>query len=71
MAHRLQRDEQLSPFTMEDAYRILEALGPMPSDALSALVDYGLSDSEIGQYFNLPQDMIAILREHWELSGDP
>ena len=71
MAHRLRRDEQLCSLSIEDACRILEALGPMPSEALSALVDSGLSDSEIGQHFNLPPDMITTLREHWELSGDP
>jgi hypothetical protein len=71
MSQRQHLEVELSTFTIEDAYRILEALGPMPSEALSALVDYGLSDSEIGQYLNLPQDMITTLRKHWQLSGDP
>ena len=40
-------DFKLSDVTMADACRVLEALGPMPGEALAALVDYGLSDAEI------------------------
>lgn len=59
----------LPDITMEDAYRVLEALGPMPAEALSAMVDYGLSDGEISQYFKLPDQVITTLREHWEITS--
>lgn len=62
--------EDLSPtLSMEDAYRVIEALGPMPSEVLAAMVDYGLSDDEIGRYYNLPQEMITTLKEYWLIDG--
>jgi len=64
--------ENRSPaLTMEDACRILEALGPMPAEVLTAMVDYGLSDTEIGRYYNLPHKMITTLREYWGIDGKP
>lgn len=64
--------EDRSPaLTMEDAYRILEALGPMPAEVLTAMVDYGLSDTEIARYYKLPHEMITTLREYWEIDGNP
>ena len=56
---------------MEDTYRILEALGPMSAEVLTAMVDYGLSDTEIGRYYNLPHEMITTLREYWGIDGKP
>ena len=41
----------------------------MPGEALAALVDYGLSDAEIGQYFKLPHQVITTLREHWGIAS--
>lgn len=71
MPHRLPSDGPSSTLGMEDAFRVLEALGPMPGEALAAMVDYGLNDVEIGRYFGLPHDMIAILRQHWGIDGNP
>lgn len=62
-------DVKLSDVTMDDACRVLEALGPMPGEALAALVDYGLSDAEIGQYFELPHQVITTLRDHWGIAS--
>ncbi|MCC6008798.1 MAG: hypothetical protein JJU40_14125 [Rhodobacteraceae bacterium] len=63
-------DDHVPDLTMDDVYRVLEALGPMPSEALAAMVDYGLSDAEIGRYFKLPHYMITTLREHWGIASD-
>ena len=71
MLHYLPCKDQSLAFTMEDAYRILGVLGPMPREALVAMVDYGLSDAEIGRYFGLPHQMITTPREHWLIAGDP
>ncbi|MCZ0813080.1 MAG: hypothetical protein ACQEVT_08935 [Pseudomonadota bacterium] len=57
--------------SVEDAYRILDALGPMPAAALAAMIDYGLSDDEIGRYYDLPHDMITTLREDWGIDVSP
>ncbi|TVS00970.1 MAG: hypothetical protein EA407_13515 [Rhodobacteraceae bacterium] len=61
---------RLPALSMEDAYRVLQALGPMPAEALAAMVDYGLSDIEIGRYYGLPHDMITTLREHWKIADE-
>lgn len=71
MKDRLLFEDRLPALTMEDACCILEALGPMPADVLVAMVDYGLNDTEIGRYYNLPQDMITKLREYWGIDGTP
>lgn len=70
MKHRSLFETPSPALTMEDANRILDALGPMPAEVLAAMVDYGLSDHEIGRYFKLPHDMIAKLREHWGIDGN-
>ena len=79
MRRRLNCDDQSSDFTvpdvrlpdvtMDDACRVLVALGPMPGEALAALVDYGLSDAEIGQHFKLPHQVITTLRELWGIAS--
>lgn len=71
MIHRSLFENRSPALTMEDAYRILEALGPMPGEVLAAMVDYGLSDDEIGRYFDFPHDMISTLRDYWEIDGNP
>lgn len=71
MQNRGRNEGQLPELSMEDAHRILEALGPMPGAALAAMVDYGLSDLEIGRYFNFPRDAITTLRRHWGIADDP
>lgn len=71
MPHHLPCIGQLPALTMEDAHRVLEALGPMPAEALAAMVDYGLSDDEIVRYFDLPHDMKSTLRDYWEIDANP
>ena len=71
MMQRLPSDDRSSAFGMEDAFRVLAALGPMPGEALAAMVDYGLNDAEIGRYFDLPHDVITTLRQHWGIVGNP
>jgi len=64
--------ENRSPaVTMEDAYRILDALGPMPAEVLAAMTDSGLSDDEIGRCYHLPHDMITTLRDYWGIDVTP
>lgn len=53
---------------MDDAYRILETLGPMPAEALAAMVDYGLSDAEIARYYALSPEVITTLRRYWQIA---
>lgn len=50
--------------------QIADALGPCPRAALAALVGLGLSDEEIARYHELPRDLIAELREVWNLAAD-
>lgn len=45
--------------------RIAETLGPSPRAALSALVDYGLTDGDIARYHDLPHNLVADLRVLW------
>ncbi|WP_112322264.1 hypothetical protein [Oceanibium sediminis] len=42
-------------------------LGPMPRQALAALADLGLNDSEIGRYHGLPPKRVSALRRHWRI----
>ena len=43
------------------------SLGPMPYMSLSAMVNYGLSDAEIGRYYALPAATIIRLRTAWRI----
>ncbi len=70
MPRRFPGTDQPPAFTLDDAYRVLDALGPMPAETLAAMVDYGLDDAEIARYFDLPRDMIATLRAHWRITGN-
>jgi len=49
---------------------ITEALGPRPREALSALVGYGLSDTEIARYNGLPNSTISYLRSLWNIRSE-
>jgi len=42
-------------------------LGQMPRASLSAMVDYGLSDTEIGRYYGLSSATITRLRTAWRI----
>lgn len=54
----------------EDACGVIEALGPMPTEALVAMVDYGLNDAEIGRYFGISETAITNLRAYWQIRGN-
>lgn len=41
---------------------VLEALGPMPAQSLRAMIDYGLTDQEIGRYYGLAPETITHLK---------
>ncbi len=57
--------------SITEAFAILDALGPVPSSALAAMVDYGLNDTEIGRYYGLPSEAVAALRAHWRIGYLP
>ncbi|MFO7759676.1 MAG: hypothetical protein R6V26_14585 [Roseovarius sp.] len=67
MPDRLIHDGEAPSLTMQDAHRVLDALGPMPGEALAAMVDYGLSDAEIARYYGLSSELVATLRAHWRI----
>jgi len=69
MTHRSLLEDPSPALSMEDAYRVIEALGPMPAEGLAAMVDYGLSDDEIGRYYNLPHELITTLKDYWRIDG--
>lgn len=58
-------DESPPDATREQAFA--RWLGPMPRASLSAMVDYGLSDAEIGRYYGLPAATVTRLRAAWRL----
>ena len=49
--------------------RVIERLGPMPAGSLRAMVDYGLSDAEIGRYYGVSILSIQRLRTAFGISG--
>lgn len=65
MSHRFSVKDQLPAFDIYEARRVVEALGPMPREALTAMVGYGLSDVEISRYFNIAPVTVATLRRHF------
>jgi hypothetical protein len=71
MQHRMRDQDQSSEFTMKDAMddasRVIEALGPMPREVLEAMVDYGLNDVEISRYFKLPRIFIPLREGGWRV----
>jgi hypothetical protein len=71
MQHQVRRKCQSPADITQDAGSIPEALGPMPREALNAMVEYGLSDAEIGTYYNLPRNMIMALKERWGIANTP
>lgn len=68
--HVLPHKDLSQTLTIEDAYSVLESLGPMPAEALAAMIDYGLSDAEISGYFGLSENVIKTLRRHWQITGN-
>ena len=64
----LDRDLAGTWLDAERRCRIAETLGVAPRAALSAFVDYGLSDTEIASYHKLPTEIITELRDHWGLT---
>lgn len=65
MPHRVHCKDRLPELEKDDAGHVAEALGPMPRAALTAMVDYGLSDVEISQYFKLATDTVTFLRQYY------
>ncbi|MEI4196847.1 hypothetical protein [Roseovarius sp. E0-M6] len=63
--HKTPDSEDHIPDEEEDG--IAEMLGDMPRASLSAMVDYGLSDSEIGKYYGLSSATIRRLRTAWRI----
>ncbi|HEY9040157.1 MAG TPA: hypothetical protein VIN05_14585 [Roseovarius sp.] len=45
----------------------IRALGPTPKTSVEVLVDLGLSDVEIAQYFGVQQTCIVSLRKIWDI----
>src|SRR6056297_219443 len=66
---RTNLDQDLAGMSLdaERRRRIAETLGVAPRAALSAFLDYGLSDTEIAGYHRLPTEIISELRDHWGL----
>ena len=61
------RDLEGTSLDAERRRRVAETLGLAPRAALSAFVDYGLSDTEIARYHKLPTEIVSELRDHWRL----
>lgn len=53
MPHHLPCQDVFPTFREDDAKHIVEALGPMPREALTAMFDCGLGDAEISRYLRL------------------
>lgn len=66
MSQRCRCKDQKPPFDMDEARRVVAALGPMPRETLSAMADYGMSDAEISRYFRISTCTVAALRQHFE-----
>ena len=64
-SHKTPDSEEHVPTT--EAKSIAEMLGQMPRASLSAMVDYGLSDTEIGKYYGLSSATITRLRTAWRI----
>lgn len=62
--------DRLAAFKEDDAERIVEALGPMPREVLTAMFDYGLDDVEIGRYFRLSTNTVTMLRRFYGIAHD-
>ena len=46
-----------------------QKLGPFAAASLSVFVDLGLSDDDIGRYFDLPSCRISQLRQAWRIAA--
>jgi len=68
---RLDRDLDRALLDQDQRRRVEETLGDMPRDALSALVGYGLHDSDIARYHGLPRQLVTELRELWQIPHNP
>lgn len=50
-----------------DLMEYVRTLGPSPRQALETVVDLGLSDADIGRYFNIPHGNVYRLRQIWKI----
>ena len=65
MSHSLYCENRLPLSARQDSQRLIEELGPMPREALTAMTDHGLSDVEIGRYFKLGRGTVTSLRQYF------
>ena len=55
---------------LSDELRVLaQKLGPFAAASLAVFVDLGLSDDDIGRYFDLPNFRISQLRQAWRIAA--
>lgn len=66
MSHQCHKTEHFPALDMDDVRNVLAALGPMPRETLSAMVDYGMNDVEISRYFRISTGTVAALRQHFD-----
>lgn len=50
--------------------KYLHIMGPTPKRCLETLADIGLSDDEIGRYFQMPCELVTELRDIWKIEGN-
>ena len=70
MSQHFSGNESSFSFEVKEGSCITAALGPMPRETLTAMVDYGLSDDEISRYFKISSCIVAALRRHFESTAD-
>ena len=70
MSQHIYGNECLVSFDVSEAKCVTAALGPMPRETLTAMVDCGLSDTEIGRYFKISKYSVIALRRHFKNEAD-
>ncbi|GGC21304.1 hypothetical protein GCM10011363_42430 [Marivita lacus] len=70
MPHHFSCKDRLPALRADDMKLVMEAMGPMPRKALTAMVDYGLSDVEISRYYSVPLAAVTSLRHHFGIADD-
>jgi len=58
------------PELTPELQKYLHVLGPTPKRCLETLADLGLSDGEIGRYFQMPCGFVTDLRDIWNIKGN-
>ena len=70
MSQHFSGNDSSFSFEVKEGSCITAALGPMPRETLTAMVDYGLSDDEISRYFKISHDTVVALRRHFGSTAD-